>query len=182
MNKTVNILLNASSGIGKDTIKDMILKNSDVVYCISTTTRLKRQNEEEGVTYHFLTPKEFIDKTQNQEMIEVDYFDGNYYGYEKRESNKGAKQLWIVAGQGLLELKKHLLSKDQKVKIIGLTLNEEEQRQRMILRGDKPENVERRIKANKRFENDLQHADIIIENKNSLDTMKEILEEFKAWK
>lgn len=172
----MKILINADSGIGKDTVKNIILDSSSMKYGVSTTTREKRVGEKEGLQYYFKTIKQYNDLIKNSKLAETDYFNGNHYGYEKQVVKDN--NLFIVAGNGMLDLIKYIEQElKEEVVVFGLTLNRKERERRMLNRGDTIESIESRLsKENKeRFEKDLEHADYIYENKDSHETAFKIL-------
>lgn len=92
-NKQILFYLCGRSGSGKDSIMKEVLKyNPSVKLLPPITNRKKRANEQDGVEYHFVSPKEF--KTYVDDGKLLDYkvyytFDENdepfdqYYGYPK---------------------------------------------------------------------------------------------------
>ena len=81
MNKIKIIALFGKSAAGKDTIQKMMLEqNNNYHRVISCTTRPKRDYEEEGVDYFFLTEDEFATKTISGDMLETTIFRNWFYG------------------------------------------------------------------------------------------------------
>lgn len=77
-------VISGSSGVGKGTvIKEFLNKHPEFKLSISCTTRGKREGEEHGVNYFFLTPKEFKECISNDEFLEWAEFSGNHYGTRK---------------------------------------------------------------------------------------------------
>ena len=69
------------SGSGKDTLLHEILDQRPSFHrVVSCTTRPKRDYEEEGKDYFFLTAEEFAKKLLNQEMLEAACFNDWFYG------------------------------------------------------------------------------------------------------
>ena len=78
------IILSGSSGIGKNTIINEILKRYDNFQLLPTlTTREMRRNESQGNPYYFVTVEEFMRKKENGELLESEKVHGNYYGASK---------------------------------------------------------------------------------------------------
>jgi guanylate kinase len=76
------IIISGPSGVGKSEIVKKLLKIKELnlSYSISSTTRSKRENEEEGKNYFFISKKEFENKIKNNQFLEYIYFVENYYG------------------------------------------------------------------------------------------------------
>ena len=74
-------VISGSSGVGKGTvIKEFLNKHPEFRLSISCTTRGKREGEEHGVNYFFLTPEEFKECISKDEFLEWAEFSGNHYG------------------------------------------------------------------------------------------------------
>ena len=77
-------VISGSSGVGKGTvIKEFLRRHPDFRLSISCTTRGKREGEEHGVNYFFLTQDEFKNCIANDEFLEWAEFSGNHYGTKK---------------------------------------------------------------------------------------------------
>lgn len=74
------IVLSGPSGAGKGTICKQLLKELDIEYSISATTRNPRPGEKEGREYFFLTKEQFEKKIANDEFLEWAKVYDNYYG------------------------------------------------------------------------------------------------------
>ena len=81
------ILFCGPSGSGKTTIVHHLLKKFPMMrFSVSATTRLKRENETDGIDYHFLSPEEFRAKIANNEFLEwEEVYKDRYYGSLKSE-------------------------------------------------------------------------------------------------
>ena len=81
MDKYKVIALFGKSGAGKDTIQKWIVSNiPDINGIISCTTRPKRDYEEEGKDYFFLTNEDFAEKVLDGSMLEATEFRDWFYG------------------------------------------------------------------------------------------------------
>lgn len=81
MSKGKILVLSGPSGAGKGTVVNRILEMDDnVVLSISATTRAMREGEEEGVHYFYITQEEFLKKIENNELLEYNCYNQNYYG------------------------------------------------------------------------------------------------------
>jgi len=80
------VVLSGPSGVGKDTVidawRDVDPRVERVVAC---TSREPRDGEVDGVSYHFLTRKEFLARAAKGEFLEYKEVHGNLYGTPRRE-------------------------------------------------------------------------------------------------
>ena len=83
MNKGKFIVVSGPSGVGKGTICDVLIKELDAWYSVSMTTREMREGEEEGKNYYFVTKEEFERKIKEDNFIEYNIYNNNYYGTPK---------------------------------------------------------------------------------------------------
>ena len=85
------IIITAPSGAGKTSITKHLLKTfpGQLAFSISAATRQKRNYEEDGVDYHFMSVDEFKEKIQNQSFVEWEMvYEGKYYGTLKSEIHR----------------------------------------------------------------------------------------------
>lgn len=82
------VLLAGISGAGKDTIKKVLLETGDYHKIVTTTTRLPRPDEENGVHYHFVSMERVMEMLANHELIEANYYSNNVYGASVAEFQK----------------------------------------------------------------------------------------------
>ena len=103
-------VISGSSGVGKGTvIKEFLRKHPDFRLSISCTTRGKREGEEHGVNYFFLTQDEFKKCIANDEFLEWAEFSGNHYGTKKAFVeeclNNGENLILEIDTKGALNVK-----------------------------------------------------------------------------
>jgi guanylate kinase len=80
------LVLSSPSGGGKTTIARSLLQaRDDLGYSVSATTRLRREDERDGVDYHFLTRDEFLRQVEAGEFLEYATYAGNLYGTLRSE-------------------------------------------------------------------------------------------------
>ncbi len=107
------ILFCGPSGSGKTTIVHHLLKKFPMMrFSVSATTRLKRENETDGIDYHFLSPEEFRTKIANNEFLEwEEVYKDRYYGSLKSEVdrilNEGNIALFDIDVVGGLNIRKN---------------------------------------------------------------------------
>ena len=89
------ILFSGPSGVGKDTVLDVVLnKNKELQKSISLTTRNIRDNETDGKDYYFISVPEFERMIANGEVLEYAQYGSNLYG-----TPKGPVDKWLSEGK-----------------------------------------------------------------------------------
>ena len=74
-------VLSGPSGVGKDSVIEFIRVRAPWVWLsVSVTTRRMRDNEVDGVHYHFVTRTEFERLVEGGQLLEWADFAGNLYG------------------------------------------------------------------------------------------------------
>ena len=84
MRKGQLFVISGPSGAGKGTICRELVKDSNVVFSVSMTTRKRREGEVDGKDYHFVTPQRFEEAINNQELLENAINFDNCYGTPKK--------------------------------------------------------------------------------------------------
>lgn len=149
------VILSGVAGAGKDTIKKELIKRLDNVESLpSYTSRPKREGDEEGKTYNFVTKEEFEKMIENGEFYEYDVHHDNYYGTSRKLLNEKIKSGKIIVKDidvNGTEHLKDLLKGEHKVVTIFLRVPREELERRLKDRIDKPSPAEIRLRLG-RFE------------------------------
>ena len=85
MKKGLLIILSGPSGVGKNCVRQEIIKSGklDLTYSISMTTREKREKEVDGVDYYFVSDEEFQKNIDAGNFLEWASFVGHRYGTPK---------------------------------------------------------------------------------------------------
>lgn len=97
------IIITAPSGAGKTSITRHLLKTfpGKLAFSVSATTRKKREYEEDGLHYHFISVDDFKDKIKKNEFIEWEMvYEGKYYGTLRSELQK----IWDEGKAPLLDI------------------------------------------------------------------------------
>jgi len=77
-------VISGFSGVGKGTIiKEIMKRNPSIYFSVSYTTRQKRQNEIEGIDYHFINRDEFKKMILRDEFLEWAIVNDQFYGTPK---------------------------------------------------------------------------------------------------
>ncbi len=83
------LVLSSPSGGGKTSIARSLLRaRDDLAYSVSATTRPRREGEQEGVDYHFLSREEFERRVAAGEFLEWATYAGNLYGTLRAEIDR----------------------------------------------------------------------------------------------
>ena len=97
-NKGVLVLFSGPSGVGKDTVLEIVLnKDTSLQKSVSCTTRGIRENEVEGKDYYFISVPEFEKMIENQEVLEFTRYGENLYGTPKAPIDK-----WLSEGKTVI--------------------------------------------------------------------------------
>jgi guanylate kinase len=157
MNKRIIIAAPACSG--KDYLKNKFI-DKGFIPSVSYTTRPKRENENNGTDYHFVSTKEFIEHQMKHEFIEVQSFRGWYYGTPKTDFV--FCEIFIMTPQSINLLPKEIR---QTSFIIYLDVDESIRIERLNKRND-IDSVERRLMADREMFKDFTDYDLRITDPN----------------
>jgi guanylate kinase len=161
------LVLAAPSGAGKTTLSRALLEQDDaLLLSVSMTTRARRPGEKDGTHYHFIAQERFDDMVAAGKLLEYARVFGRSYG-----TPRGPVEAALTAGQDVLFdidwQGFHQLRAAMPGDVVGVFIKPpslEVLRQRLIKRGDTPEQVEERMKH---AEAEISHAaefDYIVEN------------------
>ncbi len=81
------IILSGPSGSGKSTVRRRLLAEAGLLLrrSVSATTRPRREGEQEGVDYYFLTPQQFERCVEANAFLEWAQYAGHLYGTLRSE-------------------------------------------------------------------------------------------------
>jgi guanylate kinase len=83
--KGLLVIISAPSGGGKDAVTNALVREFPGSYkFITTTTRLPRPGNKEGVDYHFISKENFEDQIKQGEFLEHNFYNGYYYGTPRK--------------------------------------------------------------------------------------------------
>ena len=171
------LILSSPSGAGKTTLtKKIQQKHHNFKLSVSHTTRLPRENEIDGLDYHFVTKQKFENLIDSESFYEYAKIFENYYGTSKKNVDEIIKKndiLFDIDWQGTKQLSKFKNLKF--VKVFLITDNKSELKKRLINRNqNSPKEIESRFNS---YEEDIKHwndYDYIIINKNLETCFKQI--------
>lgn len=93
MPKSKIIILSGPSGVGKKTVREKLDYDAlNLVNSVSWTTRAPREEDEEGVTYHFATPEEFAAMVDAGGFAEHEGYTENAYGTPQKPLDDWQKE------------------------------------------------------------------------------------------
>lgn len=104
-------VVSAPAGSGKTTLVKKILENYPDFFAqsISYTTRAKREGEEDGKDYFFISKERFLEKQKQGAFLETNEIFGNYYGTDEAQIKnltiKGKNVILVIDIHGAKELK-----------------------------------------------------------------------------
>ncbi len=105
------VVVTGPSGAGKGTlIRELIRQLPELEATVSATTRERRQGEEDGREYWFLSPEEFLGRVAAGEFLEhVEFVSGHRYGTLRSEldriRSRGRVPLLELETEGALRVK-----------------------------------------------------------------------------
>lgn len=109
MKKGSIIVLSGPSGVGKGTLRAKLdYDKMNLVNSVSWTTRKPRQEDIEGVTYHFVSQEEFEQNIKDDGFVEYAGFSSHAYGTPKKELEakleEGKNVMLEIEVQGALQV------------------------------------------------------------------------------
>ena len=88
-NEKYLFVVSGAAGTGKDSVVAALRKaHPEIEKTVSATTRSPRPGEQEGVDYYYRTREQFQQLIAADEVVEQNFYNGNYYGTPKEEVNK----------------------------------------------------------------------------------------------
>ncbi len=175
------IIISAPSGAGKTTLCQALKKRlPDLNFSVSHTTRPPRENERDGVDYHFISKEKFLEMTDRNEFLEWAQIHDNYYGTSLKNIEntlqKGKDLVLELDVQGVESLR---ALKYQGVYIFILPPSMEELEKRLAGRGTEPDNqIKQRLEVGKKEIAKSRLYDYAVTNVNvdeSVDTLLSII-------
>lgn len=143
------LIISGPSGSGKSSLMSEMLKRIDDIYfSISTTTRVKREGETEGVDYHYISKKEFESDIKEGLFLEWAKVHDNYYGTSLKPILKSLHEGKLVVLD--IDVQGHKISRekfgDTITSVFITTPNQNELKNRLSNRGtDSKDVIEKRI-------------------------------------
>ncbi len=171
-------VVSGPSGCGKSTLVRMVMREVEgLEFSVSHTTRKKRETEQEGKDYYFVSKEKFQELAEENLFIEWAVVHGHYYGTSRREIERKAVQqslLLDIDVQGAQQVKeKH----KKAIFIFVLPPRYHELKKRLVSRGqDSPNTIKNRLEMAKKEIRSYTMFDYIIIN----DELEDAAEELKS--
>ena len=165
------IVISAPSGAGKTSIVHFLLGKTDALsFSVSACSRARRDNETDGIDYHFLTVDEFQKEIKEDSFLEwEEVYKNQYYGTLKSEVERiwkeGKTVIFDVDVVGGLNIKKQYQKECLSIFIMPPSL--EVLQERLVARAsESAESLQKRLdKAEEEIAKN-QEFDSIIMNDN----------------
>lgn len=147
--KNIFILV-GPSGSGKTLLSNYMHLKYHATEFVSTTTRLPRDGEVNGVDYHFVTNETFKEMMEKKELVEHSEYAGNHYGLTKDAVFDAlAKSDSCVAVMDMhgANAIRYLFKDDETVNVVCIFIHAKISTLflRMVSRGDKNEKIAERL-------------------------------------
>lgn len=163
MKRGLLIIMSGPSGVGKGTVRRLVMadKSLNLAYSVSMTTRPRREHETPGVDYFYVSKEEFQKTLDEDGFLEHAQFVGNYYGtpkaYVEKLRNEGKNVLLEIEVEGA----KQVISKCHGSDVVTIFLippSMEDLEQRIRKRGTESEEVIQQRLAKAQRELELKYA------------------------
>lgn len=173
------VVLSGPSGVGKDAVLEELRKiYANAVRCVTATTRPRRDYEQDGVDYTFLTVEEFRKRIEAGGFLEYAEIYGHLYGTPRQwvEQNleRGLDIILKIDVQGGRAVKREMPSA---VKVFLVPPSLEELERRLRSRSSEPDEIiARRLDEAQKEMDQVPDYDYVIENGE----LEKATEELKA--
>ncbi len=156
------IILVGESASGKSSIEKVLSEKYGFQKTVSYTTRPPRDNEIDGVDYHFITEDEYIEKFNSGYFVETGAYNGWFYG-TTRDQYKG-NTVCVLTPHGLRQIRKNFNEEDIKAFYIKVP-----RRDRLIKILERGDDIEEAIRRNQsdvgQYDGIEDEVDFVLENR-----------------
>ena len=171
-------IISAPSGAGKTSlVRELTNQNPGIRTSISHTTRMPRDDEEDGVAYHFIDADTFADMVAQNLFIEHAKVFDNYYGtsrdWVEEQLARDINVILDIDWQGARQIKSGFA---KAVSIFILPPTYDALRKRLVKRNDNESIITRRMREAKNEISHYNEFDFVVIN----DDFDQALNELKA--
>ena len=167
------IIFSGPSGVGKSTIINELIKEHELYFSISHTTREKRHNEIEGQDYFFVTSDQFKELISDDFFIEYEKYGTDYYGTGKNQlENKNSIIVLDVEVNGATTL----LNNNKNFVGIFIDIENDELIKRLNERGHDEIFINKRMALANEQRSKINDFDYIVKNVDINTTVNNILD------
>lgn len=178
------LVLDGLMGGGKTTMARLLTQTEKhIKFSVSATTRTKRENEVDGLNYHFMSKEEFLEKKQQGFFLETTERAGNLYGTPKQQVNQaleaGEDVIFDIDYVGTRALHQHF--PQDVIRVFLLPPSYQELVQRLQERGsENQEQLKDRMKSNSEYLKLWQEYDYIFVNESVQNTLRRLQQILRA--
>lgn len=172
--KSLVVVVSGPGGVGKSTIVDALIERDPTLWLSrSWTTRQRRTGEAQGA-YVFATREQFEDRLAHSGFLEWTEFLGNLYGTPTPQAPDDRDIVLEIEVDGARQVKS--LHPDALLLFV-LPPSREEQKKRLIGRGDPEQRIAQRLrKAEEEEPIGMALADYVLMNDDLATTVEEMLD------
>jgi len=181
-------VISGPSGAGKSTLRELLLRQLNLTYSISATTRPPRNNERDGVDYLFMSEDLFQTKIAEGEFLEWAKVFDQYYGTPLKplmeHINSGRDVLLEIDVQGAAQIRERLKEIDLEGHFIFIAPPSlDVLKTRLSARGtETPESIELRLDEAEIEMAQSRNYDVVIVNDEIDSALKQIVEFIESTK
>lgn len=150
LNKERLIIIIGPSGSGKSTLGNNLSKCTGYEIIVPYTTREKRDGEEDGVTYNYISIDEFIKRKDEGEFVEYQYFNASfgkvYYGTLIKDYKLNGNPKILITNPFAAKAIIRFLPELNPIVIKLSTVSDDLLKERLSNRGDSYIEIERRLR------------------------------------
>ncbi len=176
--KGVFVVISGPSGVGKNTVADILIDKGYGIYSVSMTTRGIRETEAQGRDYFFVSREEFDKNIEEGNFLEYAQYGDNYYGtlksYVFDNLYSGTNVIAVVDIQGGVNIER-IFPEAILIFIMPPSFEELEKR----LRGrntDSEDAILKRLEIAKKEMDFSSHYDYVVINNTVDETVNEIVD------